>query len=825
MSTDANPGSAPEDGRTVLVVGGGGREHALAWRLARSPSVTRVLVCPGNGGTVGEGIARVTDVAVEADALVALARREGVDLTVIGPEAPLAAGVADAFAAAGLRCFGPSARAAEIEASKAFSKAFMARHDIPTARWAAFDDVEAALSHLRDVGAPIVIKASGLAAGKGVSVCDTMAQAEDAVRRLIGGGALVIEERLVGEELSLMAFADGVTVRLMPAVQDHKAAYDGDKGPNTGGMGAYTPVPSATPEVLAAIERDVLAPALRGLAAEGRPFVGVLYAGVMLTADGVKALEFNARFGDPETEVVLPLFEGDLAEVLLACVDGRLAEVPVRFSERAAATVVAASEGYPGSYPTGREITGLVSPPPGPLRVGQAALSGRETASYRSGHSGLRDPLRPTSSTSGGSYDLHVPTCRPGLDAANAVGIVFHAGTRREADGRVVTAGGRVLAVTGVADRLEDAVATAYAALDRVHFAGLHARRDIAHRALRPRSRYAAAGVDIDAANRAVAGMKDAIHRTFTPHVLSSVGSFGGLFDAAALAAYEQPVLVASTDGVGTKTMVAAKLDRWDTIGVDLVNHCIDDILVQGARPLFFLDYVASAKLDSERIATVVKGVAAACEAAGCALLGGETAEMPGVYQPGEVDLAGTIVGVVARGDLIDGRDIAPGDVVLALPSVGLHTNGFSLARHILGDTDLRSCPAELGGRSWGDALLAPHRSYLPDLERLWAAGVRPRGLAHITGGGLVENPPRVLPRGVAMQLDTASWTVPPLFRLLQRLGAIPEAELRRVFNVGLGLLLVVRPEDAAAARAAHPELLTVGAIVAHPDGPPEVRF
>ncbi|PKN55548.1 MAG: hypothetical protein CVU56_20800 [Deltaproteobacteria bacterium HGW-Deltaproteobacteria-14] len=769
MSTDEKTGSAPETGRTVLVVGGGGREHALAWRLARSPSVGRVIVCPGNGGTTGEGVERVTDVAVEAAALVALAKREGADLTVIGPEAPLAAGVVDAFIAAGLRCFGPTAQAAEIEASKAFSKAFMARHHIPTARWAAFDTAERALSHLRNVGSPVVVKASGLAAGKGVSVCETLAAAEEAVRRLGEAGEIVVEERLVGAELSVMAFADGRTLRLMPAVQDHKAAYDGDAGPNTGGMGAYTPVPSATPEVLAAIERDVLAPALRGLAAEGRPFVGVLYAGVMLTAEGVKALEFNARFGDPETQVVLPLFEGDLAEVLLACVDGRLADVPVRFSERAAATVVAASEGYPGSYPTGRVITGL--------------------------------------------------------DAADALGMVFHAGTRREADGRVVTAGGRVLAVTGVADRLEDAVRTAYAALDKVHFAGKHARTDIAHRALGPRSRYAAAGVDIDAANRAVAGMKDAIHRTFTPHVLSSVGSFGGLFDAAALAAYAQPVLVASTDGVGTKTMVAARVDRWDTIGVDLVNHCIDDILVQGARPLFFLDYVASARLDSERIATVVKGVAAACEAAGCALLGGETAEMPGVYQPGEVDLAGTIVGVVARADLIDGRAIAPGDVVLALPSSGLHTNGFSLARHILGDTDLTRCPPELGGHSWGDALLAPHRSYLPDLERLWAAGVRPRGLAHITGGGLVENPPRILPRGVAMQLDTASWTVPPLFRLLQRLGDVPEAELRRVFNVGLGLLLVVRPEDADPARAAHPELLTVGAIVAHPGGPPEVFF
>ena len=713
------------------------------------------------------------DLPSGAAALVALARREGVDLTVIGPEAPLAEGVVDAFEAAGLACFGPTAAAAEIEASKAFSKAFMQRHGIPTARWAAFRDVDAALSHLREVGAPIVVKASGLAAGKGVSVCETLADAEEAVGRLMGGGELVLEERLVGEELSLMAFTDGAVVRLMPAVQDHKAAYDGDRGPNTGGMGAYTPVPAATPDVLAAIERDVLLPAVRGLAAEGRPFRGVLYAGIMLTPAGLRVLEFNARFGDPEAEVVLPLFTGDLAEVLLACAEGRLAEVDVAFAPRAAATVIAASGGYPGAYATGLAITGV--------------------------------------------------------EAADEVATVFHAGTRREADGRLVTAGGRVLAVTGVADHLPDAVRAAYAGLDRVAFPGLHARRDIAHRAVAPaaapRSRYAAAGVDIDAANRAVAGMKDAIHATFTPHVLSGVGSFGGLFDAAALAGYRAPVLVASTDGVGTKTMIAARLDRWDTLGVDLVNHCVDDILVQGARPLFFLDYVAAAKLDSERIATVVKGVAAACKAAGCALLGGETAEMPGVYMPGEVDLAGTIVGVVDRDAIIDGRHIAPGDVVLALPSNGLHTNGFSLARHILGATDLGARPPELGGPSWGEALLAPHRSYLPDLERLWAAGVAPRGLAHITGGGLVENPPRILPAGVALQLDLGAWQIPPLFRRLQALGDVPDAEMRRVFNLGLGMLVVVRPEDADPARAAHPELLTVGAIVARPAGALQVLF
>lgn len=768
MPSQTETGETSAQRRTVLVVGGGGREHALAWRLARSPSVARVLVCPGNGGTVGERIERVTDVAIDADSLLALARRERVDLTVIGPEAPLAAGVVDAFEAAGLPCFGPTAAATEIEASKAFSKAFMLRHGIPTARGEAFDSVDVALARLDLVGMPIVVKAAGLMAGKGVVVCDTREQAVDAIERLGARGPLVLEDKLVGEELSVMALSDGEAVRVMPAVQDHKAIYEGDRGPNTGGMGAYTPVPAATPEVLAAVERDVIRPAIAGLAAEGRTFRGVLYAGVMVTPGGVKVLEFNARFGDPETQVVLPLLEGDLAEILLACARGDLGDLPVTFSDRACATVVAASAGYPGAYEKGRVITGV--------------------------------------------------------DDAEKVGLVFHAGTDRAGD-RLVTSGGRVLAATGLGDRLEDAVATAYAALDQVRFDGLYARRDIAHRALGPRSAYAAAGVDIDAANRAVRGMKGAIEATHTRYVLNTVGAFGGLFDAAALADYDHPVLVASTDGVGTKTMIAAAADRWDTIGVDLVNHCVDDILVQGARPLFFLDYVASARLEGDRVETVVKGVAAACAAAGCALLGGETAEMPGVYQPGELDLAGTIVGVVDKARIIDGSAIAPGDVVLALPSHGLHTNGFSLARHILRDVALDDRPPELGGATWAEALLAPHRSYLPDVERLWAADVHPKGLAHITGGGLVENPPRVLPHGTAITLDTGAWSIPPLFTLLQRLGGVADDEMRRVFNLGLGMLVVLAPDDVARARVAHAELIPVGAVVDHAGRPPVVRF
>jgi phosphoribosylformylglycinamidine cyclo-ligase len=310
---------------------------------------------------------------------------------------------------------------------------------------------------------------------------------------------------------------------------------------------------------------------------------------------------------------------------------------------------------------------------------------------------------------------------------------------------------------------------------------------------------YQAAGVDIAAGARAVELMKDAVRATYGPEVLLGIGAFGGLFDAAALKGLDAPVLVASTDGVGTKTKIAAALGRYDTVGHDIVNHCVNDILVQGARPLFFLDYIASSRLDPQMVATVVRGAAAACQAAGCALLGGETAEMPGVYAPGEFDLVGTVVGVVDRAQLIDGSTIQPGDAVIGLASSGLHTNGFSLARRVFEGWDLRAELPELG-LPLGEALLAPHRSYLAEVQRLRQAGVAIKGLAHITGGGLIDNPPRILPAGAAIQLQRGSWPIPPLFQLIQRAGQIDDAEMAHAFNLGLGMLVVTPADQAAAA-------------------------
>jgi phosphoribosylamine--glycine ligase len=423
---------------TVLVIGRGGREHALAWKLAQSPRVARVWVAPGNGGTaLARGkIANVDLQEGDFAGLIDFAQRNSVTLTVVGPEAPLADGIVDAFQGAGLRCFGPSKAAAQIEASKAFAKDFMARHGIPTARHATFTDFEAALAHLRQVDYPVVLKASGLAAGKGVILPASLDEAEAALRQIMrerefgaAGDEVVIEERLAGPEASVLAFSDGRTVALMPAAQDHKRVFDGDQGPNTGGMGAYAPAPLMTPALLDQVRRTVLQPAIDGLASEGMPYVGVLYAGMMITADGPKTLEFNCRFGDPETQVILPLLDTDLVEVIEACLTGQMAEMNARWRAGAAATVVAASEGYPGSYPKGREINGAAE-----------------------------------------------------AEALPNVA-VFHAGTRLADDGRLLTDGGRALAVTGVGDDLPVALARAYGVIERIHFQGMHFRRDIGAKA------------------------------------------------------------------------------------------------------------------------------------------------------------------------------------------------------------------------------------------------------------------------------------------------------------------------------------------------------
>jgi phosphoribosylformylglycinamidine cyclo-ligase len=329
-----------------------------------------------------------------------------------------------------------------------------------------------------------------------------------------------------------------------------------------------------------------------------------------------------------------------------------------------------------------------------------------------------------------------------------------------------------------------------------------------------PINAYAASGVNIDEGTRAVELMKAAVKSTHGPQVLAGIGAFGGMFDASALKAMRSPVLVASTDGVGTKTKVGARVGRWDTVGQDLVNHCVNDILVQGAHPLFFMDYVAAAKLDAVQVSTIVSGMAEACKQNGCALLGGETAEMPGVYQDGEIDVAGTIVGVVERDAAIDGSRIQAGDVILALSSTGLHTNGYSLARRVLGELDWAQPYAQLGG-TIGEALLAVHRPYLREVSCLQSAdtGIDIRGMAHITGGGLPDNFPRILSDDLAGVFHKGAWPMNPIFEMIQELGHVPDADMFCAFNMGIGLCIVLPKAQAQHALAVLGEGYLVGEI------------
>lgn len=947
--------------KTVLVMGSGGREHAMAVALAKSSQVSRVLVSPGNGGTALAG-GKISNVAVPGDnaSLVAYAQQNSISLVAVGPEQPLVDGLVDAMDQAGIPCFGPSQQASQLEASKAYSKDFMQRHGIRTATYRNFTDFAAAKAYLEspDCPARVVVKASGLAAGKGVLIPENREAAVAAARSIMvdqvfGGAGLevVIEEFLEGEELSLLAFCDGKTAVPMPGAQDHKRVFDKDQGPNTGGMGAYAPAPILTPGLLADC-MAIVQVTVDKMREEGRPYKGVLYAGFMIckSAQGwlePVVLEYNCRFGDPETQVLLPLLESDLYDIMLACSQGRLTPGHVIFSKKSACTVVCAAPGYPNSYPKGSVITGL----------GDAV--------------GCRDVT------------------------------VFHAGSTVGADGvTAVTSGGRVLAVTGMGDSLRGAVDAAYKGVAAVSFPGMHCRSDIAARGLdaplvlgvigstrgtdmqavidaiesgklrarialvvsnmsqagileratkhnipntfinatgltreeydcqvcaafesagvqlvlmigymrivsplfiaRYRDRcmnvhpsllpdfaggmdlqvhadvikagkkesgctvhfvteevdggpivvqekcivsadetpdslkakvqvlegaafvkaiemfragvcgpghhrevitYRAAGVDIDAGEDLVEAIKPMCKATRRPGCDADLGGFGGLFDLSA-AGYNssETVLVSGTDGVGTKLKIAHAVGIHDTIGIDLVAMCVNDILVCGAEPLFFLDYYATGALEVPTAALVVKGIAEGCRQSGSALIGGETAEMAGMYAKGEYDLAGFSVGAVKKQDILP-QGVGAGDVLIGLRSSGVHSNGFSLVRKCVEKSGLAWTDAAPFDPSQplGRALLTPTRIYVSLLLPLVKAGLI-KGMAHITGGGLLDNLPRVLPDGIeaVIEADKANWSLPPVFKWLQSISNLPQHELLRTFNCGIGMVVVVGADKAA---------------------------
>ncbi|KAF9448190.1 bifunctional purine ADE1 [Macrolepiota fuliginosa MF-IS2] len=774
----------------ILLLGSGGREHALAWRLAKSDLVEHIYVCPGNGGTTSEIKCSNLDVISPADfpGLVAFALKNDVNLVIPGPEQPLVDGIESHFRNVGIPVFGPNVLAARMEGSKAFSKDFMQRHSIPTAKFKSFgsNQFAAASEYIKTCGHRVVLKASGLAAGKGVLIPETTEHAlaglkEIMVDRAFGsaGNEVVIEEYLEGPEVSVLAFSDGYTIVPLPPAQDHKRIGEGDTGLNTGGMGAYAPAPVATLEVMSLIMKKALRPTIDGMRREGYPFVGMLFTGFMLTKSGPKVLEYNVRFGDPETEALLLLLDDktDLAAILHACAEHHLDSIDIKFKPGFAVSVVLASAGYPGDYEKNKEIT-----------------------------------LTRTS-----------PDFR-----------VFHAGTKEVKD-RIYTNGGRVLVVSAYAPTLEKALQYAYSGIDTVKFEGKTYRRDIAHRALTPSGNaapsdrtaltYAEAGVSVDAGNSLVESIKPYVRATRRPGADAEIGGFGGVFDLKAIG-YHDPVLVSGTDGVGTKLRVAFEVGIHDLVGIDLVAMSVNDLLVQGAEPLFFLDYYACSKLDVQTATQVVKGIAEGCRQSGCALIGGETAEMPGMYHDGDYDLAGFSVGAVERAHLLPAMDrIKEGDILLGLPSSGLHSNGFSLVRKIIARsqyTYVSPCPWETTPPSQissedlnpnttitttlGRALLEPTKIYIPHLLPLTKqqnanGATLIKALSHITGGGFIENIPRALPKHLGCYVDASAWPYPPVYQWLKREGVVDALEMARTFNNGIGMILIVGVEDLAAVR------------------------
>ena len=970
---------------TLIVVGSGGREHALAVALAQSPLVGKVICCPGNGGTAVEGgkISNAVNGKQDNDSVIQLTKEVGATMVVVGPEAPLVDGLVDALAkeCPAVLAFGPTQAAAELEASKAFTKDFLQEHGIPTAKYRNFTNATEAIAYVEslDEGDRQVVKASGLAAGKGVLLPTNKEETIQAVREIMSdkafgaaGDTCVIESFLTGPEASCLAFCDGKTAKLMPAAQDHKRALDNDKGLNTGGMGAYAPAPCVVPRMQQEIEAMCIK-TVEKMAERGTPYVGVLYAGMMLTPNGPYVLEFNCRFGDPETQVVLPLLETDLYEVMTACCKGTLDSVDVRFKEStAAATVVGAAKGYPEKYPKGMRITGLAD---------ATALKGVK---------------------------------------------VYHAGTKLAEDGSTLCSGGRVIAVTGMGPSLQSALKTAYGGVNVLNFIGendeklMHFRTDIGQRAAKKKlrvgvlgstrgtalipvieackkedfpaeivavvsnkssapildkgkalgptvltkslsakgltraqfdaectaallragveyvllvgymrilskpftdfwkgrcvnvhpsllpkhaggmdlavhqavldakekesgctihqvteavdggpivvqkqvsvdpddtaetlkakvqalegpafieaignfcrgevMRYSDAGVSIDAGNRLVDLIKPHCKGTRRPGCNADLGGFGGLFDLAA-AGYDssETVIIGATDGVGTKLRIAQSMGKHSSIGVDLVAMCVNDLIVAGGEPLFFLDYFATGHLNVHEAADVVIGIAEGCKQANCGLIGGETAEMPSMYAPGDYDVAGFSVGAVLR-DRILPRDVCRGDVLLGISSSGVHSNGFSLVRKLVdkaGLTYRSPCPWDQKEPSVGDALLTPTKIYVKSCLPLIKRGLV-KGLAHITGGGLLENLPRSFPEGLSAEIVYHP-PLTPVFKWMKETSGLDDSEMLRTFNCGVGMVLIVAEDKVQTVKsllAASGETVSdLGFLV---DGSGEVRM
>uniref|UniRef100_A0A0K8VAP6 Trifunctional purine biosynthetic protein adenosine-3 n=4 Tax=Bactrocera latifrons TaxID=174628 RepID=A0A0K8VAP6_BACLA len=746
-------------GKQLLVVGSGGREHAICWKLSQSEQVVKIYALPGSHGIAQvPKCSNLSDVnANDFQGIASWCKKQSIDLVIVGPEDPLANGLGDALNKAGVRCFGPNKKGAQIESDKKWAKDFMLRHSIPTARYASFTDVNQAKEFINS--APykaLVVKAAGLAAGKGVVVAADTIEACQAVDEILGqrkygnaGETVVIEELLVGEEVSVLAFVDTQHAQAMLPAQDHKRLREGDEGPNTGGMGAYCPCPLIPPADLERINRAILQKAVDALRQEGIHYCGVLYAGLMLTVDGPKVLEFNCRFGDPETQVILPLLETDLYAVMSACCENRLKEIQLQWREDVSAVgVVMASAGYPETSTKGCIIEGM---PPN-----------------------------------------------------TADELIFHSGVAVNKAGQYLTNGGRVLIAVALREDLRQAAADATKICQGITFSGAGAqfRTDIAEKAFKmlktfvPTFKalsYKDSGVDIDAGDDLVQRIKPLSRGTQRPGVVGGLGGFGGLFRLNELN-YENPVICEAINGVGTKIKLALEHEMYESIGYDLLATCVNDVLESGAEPVAFLDYIACGKLQVPIAAQIVKGISDGCREAGCALLGGETAEMPTVYDVGKYDIAGYSVGILEAGkELPKFQQYEEGDLLISLPASGLHCAGFhALLKQLeMADIDL-TVKCEFGDetKTLGQQLCEPSRIYVKEvLALLRECDVK--AISHITTG-LLPDVQRIIPPDHEISLDFGDLKIPAIYGwLVGRLRLAPQTLLDNL-NCGIGLVMIV---------------------------------
>lgn len=904
-----------------LIVGGGGREHTLQWKIAQSPKVNKVYVSPGNGGTINN-----IDIPQDNDSLVKWAKNNNIDYVIIGPEDYLARGIVNDMTKAGIKCFGPTEKASIIESSKAYSKEFMKKYNIPTANYKIFYDSTEAIRYINSKSnMNIVIKASGLASGKGVIIPKNKENAISTIKdildkRIFGeaGRCIVIEEKLEGDEFSLLGFSDGVTIKAMPLAQDYKKAKDGDYGLNTGGMGAIAP--------MGLMSGNILQNCIDGLRAEGIPFVGVIYAGLMRTPDGIRVLEFNCRFGDPETQVLLPLLKSDLVDIITSCLNKTLHLQNIEWDmDNRVIGVMLTSNGYPYKYETNKIISGLenqdslifhsgtnkvtsfnttqtklITNGGRVMCVVKKASTFREASKQvyricnqinfcnkyyrkdigdkyqrqtriivlgstrgtdlqyiidkinigclnakicmvisdkqnayilqRAADNNIPSKYLSKKEKSRVEYDLEMATI---IDNVGDIDLILLIGYMRILSPLFVNkytiynvhpsllpkyAGGMDLNVhkTVIINKEKESGCTVHLVTPELdagkilvqkscqiddnetpeslktkvqYLEGLALVEAIEDFQRHSGLDYKKSGVNLEEANNFLNEIKPLISKTYCKNVISELGGFSGIwnFDKNK---YLNPVLLATTDGVGTKLKLAEIAHNYSTIGIDLVAMSINDLLASGGEPLFFLDYLATGKLKKEKSVEILKGIVEGCKQSKCSLLGGETAEMPGIYHNGDFDLAGFAVGIAEKNRILPQKDfIGPGDLLIGLSSTGLHSNGFSLVRKILNDNVFDPPPFKSNHSRLIDELLTPTKIYTEIIPLIKSGYIF--AAAHITGGGLVDNIQRVLPNELDVKIEMDSWKKPEIFEWLRVEGGITQDEMFKVFNMGIGMVLI----------------------------------